>query len=135
MAERVLVIGGAGMLGAPVVRALQQRGYSVRVFSRAAPAKAHDGVEAFAGDVVDRARLRPALADCIGAHVSLRGASIEDARWTEVAGAAVVAELCRELGLKLSYLSNAGLDAAPGDNAFANVKRDAEAAIRAAGAD
>lgn len=32
---KIFVIGGTGMLGAPVVRALQAAGHAVRIFSRA----------------------------------------------------------------------------------------------------
>jgi len=128
-APRILVVGGAGMLGAPVARALVKHGYLVRILGRTAPPDLGQDQEFIRGDVLDPESLATALNDCSGVHVSLRGTSLDSARRVEVGGAAAVAQACAERGLKLSYLSGAGLEAAPGNDAFANIKRDAEQAI------
>lgn len=131
---RVLVVGGTGMLGLPVVRALREHGYAVRILARKTWPDPPPGIETAAGDVLDPASLAAALADCAAVHVSLRGASIEGARRVEVGGVSAVAKACAARNLKLSYLSGVGLDAAPRDDVFANIKRDAEHAIHQSGA-
>ena len=61
MTTTVLVIGGSGQLGAPVVRRLLEDGFRVRVLVRAnSPARA-DGPEEVLGDVDDIDSLRRAI--------------------------------------------------------------------------
>ncbi len=65
----VLVIGGTGMLGEPVVHCLQAQGYRVRMLTRN-PDKARaifgDAIEAIKGDVKDVPSLDAALRGCMG---------------------------------------------------------------------
>ena len=54
--KKILVIGGQGMLGRPVVRRLLKEGFEVRVMARQpekAAAKLPDGVEVVLGDLQD----------------------------------------------------------------------------------
>ena len=76
MSTKVLVIGGTGMLGAPVARRLRTDGYQVRIFTRnpdKAQAKFGAEYEAVAGDVEDRSALLAALQGCQAVHVNLDG--------------------------------------------------------------
>jgi len=58
-----LVTGATGAIGPSVVRALQARGFTVRVFSRGQPPEGvlPPGVEMFRGDLADSAILRTAV--------------------------------------------------------------------------
>jgi len=73
---KVLVIGGTGMLGEPVARALLADGHTVRIMTRrfaAARARFGESAEVVAGDVEDPASIVRALDGCDGAHLSLDG--------------------------------------------------------------
>jgi uncharacterized protein YbjT (DUF2867 family) len=74
--KKILVLGGTGMLGAPVVRQLAKDGFAVRLMARDA-AKANelftDGVEIFEGDVTDQDALSRCLAGSDGVHISVGG--------------------------------------------------------------
>ncbi|RDI53979.1 SDR family oxidoreductase [Nocardia mexicana] len=58
----VAVLGGTGMLGAPVVRELLARGHDVRMLSRSAPGQVPDGAEHRPVDVTTGRGLDAALA-------------------------------------------------------------------------
>lgn len=70
----VLVLGGTGTLGVPVVKSLVEGGHHVRVFTRSAQ-RAKDlfgpEVEAFEGEPTNRRHLEQALRGCQAVHVSL----------------------------------------------------------------
>ena len=102
MSERVLVIGGTGMLGRFVARHLMEEGFLVRIMVRdLARAKEQFGeeFELFAGDVTDLASLEEALEGCYGAHISVGGAA-------DQISAENMAALAPRLGLKhVTYVS------------------------------
>jgi uncharacterized protein YbjT (DUF2867 family) len=78
MTERVLVIGGTGMLGEFVARQLREEGFQVRIMARdLAKAKEQfgEGFELFEGDVTDLDSLEKGLDGCYGAHISVGGAA------------------------------------------------------------
>lgn len=74
--KRVLVLGGTGMLGAPVALRLAEDGFDVRVLARH-PAEARSKlgptaeVEIVRGDAGDRLDVRGAMAGCDIVHVSV----------------------------------------------------------------
>lgn len=74
--KRVLVLGGTGMLGAPVARRLVADGFEVRVLARH-PAEARSKlgptaeVEIVRGDATDRLDVRAAATGCDILHVSI----------------------------------------------------------------
>jgi uncharacterized protein YbjT (DUF2867 family) len=131
--QSILVIGGTGMLGKPVVRGLQAASYTVRVLTRR-PIKAQallgKGVEVIKGDIDDEGSLDAALRDCMGVHISLNGGFDVD---LERRGAANVAQAAQRANVtRLTYLSGASVFA---ENCWYAGTRDrfkAEAAIRAA---
>jgi NADH dehydrogenase len=102
--NRILVLGGTGLLGTPVARRLQADGFAVRVLARD-PDKAHaifgESFEITAGDATDVASLEEALAGCEGAHISIAGPAEQPA-------ARNVAALAPGLGLqRITYISGA----------------------------
>lgn len=65
--KRVLVLGGAGLVGAPIVRQLEEAGWNVRVMSRHATAardKLGAGVELVDGDATVHGDLDGAMTGC-----------------------------------------------------------------------
>jgi uncharacterized protein YbjT (DUF2867 family) len=130
----ILVIGGTGMLGEPVVRRLQADGYNVRVLTRN-PSKARtifgDAIEAIKGDVEDSSSLEAALRGCLGVHINLNGgldADLERRGTVNVVQAAHRADIAR-----LTYLSGASVFAENCWYAGTRARFEAEAAIRALG--
>jgi uncharacterized protein YbjT (DUF2867 family) len=110
MTGTVLVIGGTGELGAPVVRQLRGDGYRVRVLARRLPA-ARDrdaDLEYVEGDLDDTASLRSALAGCAAVHLSVRGGpTAESYDRVEHRGPARVADLAALAGVgRLTYVSH-----------------------------
>lgn len=73
--KHALVLGGTGMLGAPVVRHLVREGFAVRVLTRdpdrARSVFATDDIEYVRGDVVDRDAVLGAALDADLVHVSV----------------------------------------------------------------
>ena len=91
---RVLVIGGTGRLGAPVVKHLARAGNEVIVLTQSGrlPRDAADAVQAAPGDAVDRAAVEAALAGCherqgasLVSYVSGSATFPEHARFPEIA--------------------------------------------------
>lgn len=72
----MLIIGGTGRLGEPVVRTLAAEGHQVRIFSRSetrAREKFPEGFEIAEGDVLDVPSLEQAIEGCTGVHISIDG--------------------------------------------------------------
>ena len=135
MTATVLVIGGGGQLGAPVVRRLLGDGFRVRMLVRAnSPARA-DGAEEVLGDVDDIDSLRRAITGCDAVHISLRGGPCDaDYERVERRGTARVADVAAECGRRvcLSYVSHM-LAAPDSRSASLRAKWSAEHAIAASG--
>ena len=132
--ELILVIGGTGMLGEPVVRCLREAGFPVRVLTRSLE-KARDrfeaGIEVVAGEVDDAPSLAAALSGCWGVHINLSGSFDYD---LERRGAANVALAAAKAGLqRIGYISGASVLAENCWYAGTRAKYDAEAAIRGSG--
>lgn len=138
VAMKVLVAGGTGMLGAPVVRHLVTAGHRVRVLTRrpeVARAFFFEKVEIARADVTDPLALPAAVAGCEALHVSLRGSNdwrdydaVERRGLTHLLAAAQVAGV-----RKVTYLSGAGTIQGNESLPPVRIKLDAEAAIRASG--
>ena len=133
-AKSILVIGGTGMLGQPVVHSLQTAGYTIRVLTRS-PNKVRsifgEAVEAITGDVEDVNSLDSALHGCMGVHINLNGGLDPD---LERRGTINVAQAaCRANVRRLTYLSGASVFAENCWYAGTRARFEAEAAIRTAG--
>ncbi len=101
---KILILGGTGMLGAPVTHRLQADGFEVRLMVRD-PEKARemfaDTYEIVPGDVTDLGRLELALTGCQGVHISLGGA-------VDQISAENVVALAPSLGLeRVTFMSGA----------------------------
>jgi uncharacterized protein YbjT (DUF2867 family) len=110
MNQKILIIGGTGMLGEPVARQLLANGFGVRILSRDADkarARFAPPFEVVAGDVDDPASLSTAVMGCQGVHINLHGISDSD---LERRGAEAIAQAAAQAGLeRITYLSGASV--------------------------
>jgi NADH dehydrogenase len=131
--QTILVVGGTGLLGQPVVHRLLADGYGVRVLSRSpdrARALLGEGCEVVRGDVDDPLSLEAALGGCAGAHVNLPDADPD----REARGTANVARAAARAGVgRLTYVS--GMTVSEENAWFPAVrgKLQAEEAVRGSG--
>jgi NADH dehydrogenase len=131
--QRILVVGGTGMLGQPAVRCLLSDGYRVRVSSRSpdrARAVLGGDCEVVAADVDDLSSLESALRGCSGVHVNLPEFDPD----LERRGVANVAHAASRAGVRrISYVS--GMTVSEQNSWFPMVRAKflAENAIRQSG--
>lgn len=134
MDDRILVIGGSGMLGRPVVNALQAHGVRVRVMTRLPETmrgRFGDDVELIQGDVTVPDSLEEALRGCQGVHINLRSNSDLE---LERQGVRIVVNAAAKVGVtRITYLSAASVCAENCWFAGTRAKFEAEAAIRESG--
>ncbi|NOZ60450.1 MAG: NmrA family NAD(P)-binding protein [Calditrichaeota bacterium] len=104
MEKRILVLGGTGMLGAPVARNLKQQGFQVRIMTRnkeKAQKLFDDSFEIVTGDVTDANDTEKALNGCYGVHINLQPS-------IELSVAENILNVASRLGLqRITYLSGA----------------------------
>ena len=101
---RILVLGGTGLLGRPVVKRLAAEGTGVRVLTRSTPAarpSLDPSVEIHRGDAKNISTVARALEGCEGVHISISGRD-EPAVVEAVVGAAPASGVRR-----ITYLSGA----------------------------
>lgn len=128
--ERILVLGGTGLLGRAATGAFARAGYPVRVMSREAErarGEVGETVEIVAGDVADLESLRRAMTGCFGVHISV-GGSVDRLSAENVCG------LAGETGVeRITYIS--GATVAEENRWFPMVaqKLEAERAVRESG--
>lgn len=76
MIKKILILGGTGLLGRPVLRALQDAGFETRLMTRnkgkALPIVG-PSTEVVEGEVQEVDRLRQAVKGCQGVHISIGG--------------------------------------------------------------
>jgi NADH dehydrogenase len=131
--QKILIVGGTGLVGQPVVRRLLADGYQVRVLSRSPDrARALLGVdyEVVGGDVDDPPSLEAAVCGCAGVHVSLPEFDPDlDRR-----GTANVARAAARAGVgRLTYVSGTTVAEENAWFPIVRAKLQAEAAIRESG--
>lgn len=128
--KTILILGGTGMLGAPVARRLQADGFAVRLLTRnpdKARAALGDTFEVIEGDVTDCDRLEQAMTGCDGVHISVGGP-------VDQLSAGNVASLAPKLGVqRITYLSGATVCAENAWFPMVQQKRMAEKAVRESG--
>ncbi len=123
MEPRILVLGGTGLLGEPVVRRLRADGLPVRLLTRdlgkasqpfgsaddatlrpAPDAPPDAALEVMEGDAMDPADLRQGLKGCRSVHISIAGPA-------ERVSVELVASLAPEFGLsRIGYVSGSTVD-------------------------
>jgi NADH dehydrogenase len=126
--NKILILGGTGLLGTPVARRLRADGLAVCLLARD-PGKARamfdDSFEIVAGDVTDAASLEDAMTGCTGVHMSIAGPA-------ELPAAQNVAVLAPGLGLeRITYVSGATVSEENRWFPMTAAKLAAEEAIRA----
>ena len=135
MGGAILVVGGTGMLGAPVVRRLVADGQAVKVMTRNPErAKKIFGTKAeiVVGDVEKPKSVDTALQGCTAVHINL--ATGEAGPDAERKGVAAVAEVAKRRGLdRITYLSGASVVEENCWYAPTKAKFQAEEAIRQSG--
>jgi len=85
MSEKILVIGGTGMLGRPVAEKLKEAGHEVKLFSRSVSDR--EGFEIYRGDLFNPADLEGAMKGCTAIHTNLAKVDEESAMKQIVAAA------------------------------------------------
>lgn len=132
MITKILVVGGTGMLGSPVVRRLHRDGFQVRVLSRS-PWRAtfEDGIELAQGDFSNSTDLDSAMQGCDGVHLNL---PTMGEPWQETRGVRKAAAAAAKAGVqRISYITGATVCE---DNCWfegTDAKFDGEAILRATG--
>ncbi len=136
--SNILVVGGTGMLGAPVAKQLKADGFLVRIMSRN-PKKAAQqlgpGFEYVQGDVEQPETLRAALASCAGVHINLNGGPTPaDYDRIEHRGTVNVVRAAADLGINhISYLSGFSVSKKNSHFYATKAKYEAENAIKTSG--
>lgn len=109
---KALVTGGGGFLGGGLVRALSERGWSIRSFARGDyPDLRNLGVETLRGDIADRAAVADAVKSCDivfhSAAIASSWGRYEDFYQTNVVGTENIIDACRVHGVpKLIFTSS-----------------------------
>lgn len=112
--KKILIVGGTGLLGRPVVQIFDHFGFPVRILSRN-PEKAREifrkHFDIVQGDISDRLSLEKAMIDCYGVHINLKGGSgLQASENIEHLGTEAIVRAAKKQGLsRLTYLSGASV--------------------------
>lgn len=130
MHTKILVLGGTGMLGKPVVGALRERGFPVRVMVRdiaEASGLFDEDVELVKGDITLNHTVKRAIDGCSGVHISI-GGPVDHLSAEQVTG------LAPSLGVRqITYISGSTVCEANGWFPMTAQKLLAETAVRGCG--
>lgn len=130
MQKRILILGGTGMLGKPVIQQLAEDGFQVRVLSRnieKAKTIIDGSAEIVKGDVTEMDNLKSALEGCHGVHVSVGGK-------VDQVSAENVSLLAKQMGIEqITYISGATVHERNRWFSMVEQKLNAEKAIRQCG--
>jgi uncharacterized protein YbjT (DUF2867 family) len=136
--NKILVIGGTGMLGKPVAQQLKADGFNVRLLARN-PEKAQrllgTGYEIIKGDVDNPAALRDALKSVDGVHISLKGGPTEaDFDRMDHLATREIAQAAKEMGVgRVTILSAYAVSQEKADTPESRSKVRGEAALKSSG--
>ncbi len=127
---KILVVGGTGMLGRPVVTRLYNDKYDLRVMSsnlERADLIFGGQVECVAGDVADIESLKMAMSDCDQVYINLKG-GYSDERYIEIeeVGAKNIYQAAVECGIK-KIVQISGASAWEKNGSFSMIKAKVEA--------
>ncbi|UCD16910.1 MAG: NAD(P)H-binding protein [Candidatus Zixiibacteriota bacterium] len=138
MIQKVLVIGGTGMLGSPVVWRLHADDFTVRVMTHS-PEKAKkiigNEMEVVVGDVTDPASLSQPISDCDAIYLNL-SAKMDPCKYESVErrGAANVARVAAEHNVRrIAMISELGVDSPDSPFPHLAAKAGAEQALKDSG--
>jgi len=136
--QRILVIGGTGMLGKPVATRLKADGFTVRLLARD-PEKARrllgEGYEIVKGDVAVTDTLRTALTGVDGVHISLKGGpTAADFDRMDHLATREIAQSAREMQVgRVTLLSAYAVSAEKADTPESRSKFMGETALKVSG--
>ena len=131
MNEKILIVGGTGMLGWPVAKALATADFKVRLMTRDpenVKRKVGHGIEVVGGDVTNPASLKEPLAGCGAVYINLSARmNIGNFEAIEYRGTANVARAAAEAGVaRIGMISVLNAGQAGGKNVYINAKTKAE---------
>lgn len=135
---KILVVGGTGMLGRPVVKQLLADGFPLRLLTTH-PDKAKrlfgEKVEYAAGDVGDIDSLKTAMVGCEAVYINLKGGPTKaDYIRVELDGARNIYVVAKETGIrKIVQIGGANYTAKNAAHILAQTKTEAEKALAASG--
>lgn len=132
--KQILIIGGTGFLGQPVVHMLDHFGFPVRILSRnIEKAKQIFGnqFDIVRGNTEDEDSLAEAMKNCFGVHINLKGNHIDNSfDQIEHKGTKNIVKAARENKVKrLTYLSGSSVSKNRIDYPGTKAKYQAEQAI------
>ena len=136
--KTILVIGGTGMLGKPVVQQLKADGFNVRLLARN-PEKTQRllgaGYEIVKGDVDNTAALREAMTGVNGVHISLKGGPSEaDFDRMDHLATRDIAQAAKEMNVgRVTILSAYAVSEEKADTPESRSKVRGEAALKSSG--
>ena len=137
MIEKILVIGGTGMLGFPVAKQLILDGYSVDILTtnpENAAKKFGNGYEFIQGDVKNNNALKEILKNYDGLHINLNSSSYKDLHDTEVAGCHNIINAVSGSNIKkITLISGLGVSEANAHMPFIKAKLEIENTIKTCG--
>ncbi len=138
MVNNVLVVGGTGMLGYPVVRRLRADGYAVRVMTHnleRAQRIFGDSVSLVEGNVTDQETLSEPMRDCDAVYINLSAKmDIDNYDMVEHQGAANLARIAAEHRLeRVAMISGLGVGDEDSSHPYIAAKVNAERALRECG--
>ncbi|MDX1343531.1 MAG: NAD(P)H-binding protein [Reinekea sp.] len=135
--KNIAIIGGTGMLGAPVAKQLRRNGHSVRIVTRnstRAYAVLGPGFDYREADIFDSASLTTALAGAEGVHINLSGHSERSYYQHHVVGTQHILEAIKPMNMAfISMISVATADPEYSDRADNRYKLAAENQLKASG--
>jgi nucleoside-diphosphate-sugar epimerase len=126
---KILIVGGTGMAGSAITRALSKAGMECRVFARREPQALPSGATFVRGDVANAEALASAALGCEQAVISLAGRAAEFDRIEHRGSAAVVAAMGRVGGRRVVLLSGSSTGVASPWFESGQAKQKAESAV------
>jgi len=137
MTNRILAIGGTGLLGLPVAKQLQLDGFEVDILTtnpENAMKKCGSDFKYIQGDVKNAVILQKIFEGYDSLHINLNSSSYKDLRETELVGCRNIAKSAAESDIKkITMISGLGVTTANEHIPFVKAKIDIETAIRDSG--
>lgn len=137
--RKILVIGGTGMIGLPVTRALATEGFEVTALVHGKGDGLPQGVRAVRGSILDAAEVERAMAgqQAVYLNVSTRPSDREKDRLPEREGVQIALDAAKKAGVRRVLLLTALMKDYQGTAGFdwwvLRVKQEAERAVRESG--
>ncbi|HHI02632.1 MAG TPA: NAD-dependent epimerase/dehydratase family protein [candidate division Zixibacteria bacterium] len=134
MIKKILIVGGTGMLGRPVVRRLYNDGYKIRLMTHNLDrAKRYfgDEIEKVVADVTDMETLPTAIKGCDAVYINLNAKmNIDKYKSIEIEGTENIALAAADLGIqRIAMISSLNVNDLDAKYRFIDAKLKAERAL------